>query len=659
MTTRSHLGEQPGFAGSPPAVAAGLAVPPNTRGLRRQTLETFAVQGEAEGFSGLSEDFPHYRRVHDIAAKALRLLGVSEPALALLGYLFNWTQPQDWKAGSRPIAYPSNDTVCADHGLTDASLRRHVMELRQAGAIAMKDSGNNKRHGRRDPEGHIILNSTFGYDLSPLALRQGHYQDIVKAHKADCALRKDARRTAKIASRALQQLIESADEWQLLSSPYWEALPQRLAELREQMEQAASTAALTDVAHRLEQLRKEVLAAFNAASAERAKGGNGHAPETGGANGENAATTENNKECLSGRPLNSERLYNTTKIPSNNHFVQAQRGSVVSCSGTFPPTPVTTDGALQPDGGSGSLNLTVPGIEVVTDFKESDQWTGRTPWQGGELNSQTVNTTPEEVAVLVPEIGDRMAATNQLPTWGSFTTATTDFAASHGINRAMVRKAERLIGWQSAHIALAVVASKARANFDVSPGAYYNGMLKKAAVGELDLRRSLWGLRQLHAGVSMPSAAVRQTAQAVKTAASGALAKTAVAALPHKPQPVRLTDADEDRVGRQKAASVPRLGDATQSLGSALAGMVAVPAVKRVLAPGINDVCMAAAPVPPGPPDLNAIQSCVEDSLARRKQEQDAKLAAMTPAQRGRHDEQERIRLAICGQHRRQALRRT
>jgi replication initiation protein RepC len=653
MTTGSHLGEQSGFAGTPPAVAAMLAVPPNTRGLRRQTLETFAVQGEAEGFSGLSEDIPHYRRVLDIAAKALRLQGVSESALALLGYLFDWTRPQDWTAGSRPIVYPSNDTVCADHCVTEASLRRHVMELRQAGAIAMKDSGNHKRHGRRDSEGRLILSGTFGYDLSPLALRLAQYQDLAEAHKAGCDLRKEARRNAKIASRALQQLIESAAEWQLLSS-YWEGLPQRLAEL--QMKRAASTAALTDLAYRLEQLRKEALTAFNVAIAERAEGAKSRAPETCGTNGENAAAAGNNKDDVSGRPLKSERHYNTTKTPLIENLVQAQHEKVVGCSGTSPPvgsTPGAAEAVQQPNN-----------VKPAADFEETDRWSGRTPWQGGELNSQTVETSPQELAALVPEIGDRMAAAGQPPTWGGFTTATAGYAAAYGINRAMIRKAERLIGWQSAHIALAVVASKALGNFDVSPGAYYNGMLKKAASGELDLRRSLWGLRQLHAGVPAPSAAVRKTAQAAKTAAKEAskeLDKTA-AAPPLQPQPVRLTDAEEDRADRRKAASMPRLGNATQSLGAALAGMVAAAPVKRALAPVLTEPRLSAAPTEsavaaPGPATPDAVTAKIMADLAasraRAGEAEAARLAAMTPQQRAQYDEKERIRRQVCSQHRR------
>ena len=630
MPTRSHLGEHSGCAprsvdfrasAAPPGVKSGS---PNTRGLRRQTLETFATQGEALGFAGLPEDFPNYRRVHDIAAKALRLLGVSEPALSLLGYLFNWTQPQDWQKGSRPIAFPSNDTVCDDHGLSEASLRRYVMELREAGALTMKDSGNNKRYGRRDPEGRIILASTFGYDLSPLAIHRDRYQDIVKAHRSACAIRKDARRTIKIAGRALQQMIESAEDWNLVSA-YWTVLPQRLDALNQQLDQAASTAALTDVAHRFELLRADALAVFTRTSseqAERIKAAGTSCAKPGGS----TAGTDDMEQTMSGRPLNFERLYNTTAVPLDSVFVQARRQVVVSCSGT-------------------SVHSTNAVAESEPDFREHEAWTGTAPWDGGEVKSQEVKTSPQELADLVPEIGDRIAATGQPVNWGALTVATTEFARDYGINPATVRKAVRVIGWQSTHIGLVEVASKSRAHFDVSPGAYFTSLIGKAERGELDLRRSLWGLRQ-----AAPEVAASHKPAKIHCE------KTPVAVPKSMPA---MTEAAEIRAEREKANACRREGPPVQPLGSALAGMVAVPAVKRVLAPVIKDACSPPAPRPVGfGSDFAAIQTSVDEVVARRKQEQDAKLAAMTPAQRARYDEQERIRLVICAQHRRQTLRR-
>jgi replication initiation protein RepC len=629
MPTRSHLGEPSGYAPRSADFRTSAALPsgksPNTRGLRRQTLETFATQGEAEGFAGLPDDFPNYRRVHDIAAKALRLLGVSEPALSLLGYLFNWTQPQDWQKGSRPIAFPSNDTVCDDHGLSEASLRRYVMELREAGALTMKDSGNNKRYGRRDPQGGIILASSFGYDLSPLAIHRERYQDIVKAHKSACALRKDARRTIKIANRALLQMIESAEDWNLVST-YWTALPQRLDALTQQLDQASSTAALIEVAHRFDLLRADALAVFTHTSNERAERKKA-AGVSCAKQSEGTARSDDLEQTMSGRPFTSDRHYNTTENPLNLNFVQARRQVVTSCSSTLPPS-TNPVGVGEPD------------------FREHEAWTGTAPWDGGEVKSQEIKTSPQELADLVPEIGDRIAATHQPVSWGSLTVATTAFARDYGINPATVRKAVRVIGWQSAHISLVVVASKSRAHFDVSPGAYFTSLIGKAERGELDLRRSLWGLRQASPEI----------------AASHKPAKIHDEKIPlTAPKPLTIvTEAAEIRAEREKANASRRDGPSVQPLGSALAGMVAIRSVKRVLAPIIKDACPAPAPRHVGGfgSDLAAIQSSVEEMAARRKQEHDAKLAAMTPSQRARHDERERIRLAVCAQHRRQTLRR-
>ena len=676
MTTSSHLGEQSRFAGSPPAFAvtgcdgdfgaSGRYAAPGERSISLTLLE---ADRAAIPFDGLPEGVTSHRRLVDTVETALRCMGVSGPAVTLALLLAKLTRKQDWQKGGRPIVWPSNLNLQDQLNITGRHVRRLILELREAGALVMADSGNMKRHGRRDAVGSIVQGQAFGFDLSTWATGYAVFSDIVATFKAECAAREDARRTLKTSKRKIDRMVElAAAEGHDLAS--YRARAQALWEEKDAAEadndpgSAARSAVLATLAHRMELLRADAVSTLAARVVPK---------------GKSCATSEIKEHEMSAKADSGVLLKNTTENPSIINLVHARREEVVSCSGTDSHTATGSGGtkvARHPDAFCGTACDQPPTSPPAADladgadggFKEADPWTGRTPWQGGELDSQTVETTPEELVALVPEIGKRMAATNQPPNWGNLTTATADYAASYGINRAMVRKAERLIGWQSAHIALAVVASKARANFDVSPGAYYNGMLKKAAAGELDLRRSLWGLRQLHAGVSVPSAAVRQTAQAVKTAAtdaSRAPAKTADAAPPHQPQPVRQSDAEEDRAGRQKAASVSRLGTASQSLGSALAGMVAVPAVKRVLAPVLIEpstpVCQPASAVAAQAPDavMAKIMADLAASRAHASEIATAKLAAMTPAQQGRHDEQERIRLAICGQYRRQALRRT
>ena len=334
---------------------------------------------------------------------------------------------------------------------------------------------------------------------------------------------------------------------------------------------------------------------------------------------------------------------------------------------------------------TGYSGTSVPAIPEAPapDFKETDAWTGAVRWDGGELASQELETSPAELADLVADIGKRIGAMAQPVNWGSLTAATTAFASDYGINPATVRKAERMIGWQSAHIALVVVASKSAGHFDVSPGAYYASLLAKAAKGELDLRRSLWGLRQLQPDVAARHKPAKPTArptQPVAQAVGASWPFPAATALAKPPEPsVRMraapTPAADDadlKAGRDKASALKRFGaDGFQPSALALVGMRAAPAVKvavkRAVAPGLAKSAgtthagfpNADRTIQRSVPDAEflALQTSIEDDLAICKQQQQAKLSAMTPAQRARHDEQERVRLAICARHRQQSLR--
>jgi len=51
------------------------------------------------------------------------------------------------------------------------------------------------------------------------------------------------------------------------------------------------------------------------------------------------------------------------------------------------------------------------------------------------------------------------------------------------------------MGRAEAAIAVAIVSSKPAGHFRSSPGGYFHGMVAKAKAGELNLARTIWGLR--------------------------------------------------------------------------------------------------------------------------------------------------------------------
>jgi replication initiation protein RepC len=51
------------------------------------------------------------------------------------------------------------------------------------------------------------------------------------------------------------------------------------------------------------------------------------------------------------------------------------------------------------------------------------------------------------------------------------------------------------MGREQAAIAIAIVSAKPAEHFRSTPGGYFHGMVAKAKTGELNLERTIWGLR--------------------------------------------------------------------------------------------------------------------------------------------------------------------
>lgn len=68
------------------------------------------------------------------------------------------------------MVFPSNIQLSIRaHGIAEATLRRHLALLVEAGLIIRKDSANGKRYARKDEDGSI--EHAFGFDISPLLMR--------------------------------------------------------------------------------------------------------------------------------------------------------------------------------------------------------------------------------------------------------------------------------------------------------------------------------------------------------------------------------------------------------------------------------------------------------------------------------------------------------
>lgn len=188
---------------------------PRPSGLRRLTAGGVATERRSEGFCGLPEGATHPAALLGALKAAAPFIGLASRFVHALDFLFRFTQPQDWEEGSRPIVWPSAELQQLELGLSATQVKLINRHLIDRGLMTARDSPNGKRYGRRNERGAII--EAYGFDLSPLA---GCYSEFIAAAEEGRAQREALRRLRRrvtIARKGLQQIAETAAEYQLAS----------------------------------------------------------------------------------------------------------------------------------------------------------------------------------------------------------------------------------------------------------------------------------------------------------------------------------------------------------------------------------------------------------------------------------------------------------
>ena len=418
-------------------------------GLRRLSLAMLATGKLAEDFKGTTEGQGATRPGHVLAAfkGAAPHLGLSPRVVHAIDWLFSFTQPQDWHVGSRPVVWPSAALQRDALGLGTTqckSLNRHMVEL---GLITMKDSPNGKRYGRRDRQGRVI--EAYGFDLSPLFTRMAEFQTIAEQGRAMRERMRLLRRRTTIARNGLLQILETAAEqgiddatWQTLGRE-GRALARSLKTVERVEEMEFGVASLERRQHEAHERLESQLAAV-ADSAPKAVDSDPKGPE-------NRPHYYNYK--------GNSYPYKDTVMASDK-----SKSGVAGADSDFPPP-------VRP--------------------REGQKGQGAQPERTDDGAVLKINT--DELVRLAPRLKPYLRTSS--PNWPDIVAAADWLRHDLGVSKPLWGDACLAMGREKAAIALAIVSAKPAEHFTASPGSYFYGMVVRAKTGNLNLARTLWGLR--------------------------------------------------------------------------------------------------------------------------------------------------------------------
>ncbi|MCO5071794.1 MAG: replication initiation protein RepC [Rhizobiaceae bacterium] len=142
-------------------------------------------------------------------SEARAAYGLSDRTLAVLEALLSFHQERELDGSQPIIVFPSNaELSLRSRGMADATLRRHLAALVEAGLILRRDSPNGKRYCRRDGQGDV--ETAFGFDLSPLALAAAEIHAVAEQVRAQSRLCQKLRGEITIHLRDTGRVIEAA-----------------------------------------------------------------------------------------------------------------------------------------------------------------------------------------------------------------------------------------------------------------------------------------------------------------------------------------------------------------------------------------------------------------------------------------------------------------
>ncbi|MDE3774195.1 replication initiation protein RepC [Sinorhizobium meliloti] len=185
---------------------------------------------------------------------AKRRLGISDRTLAVLNALLSFYPENTLSGETSLVVFPSNVQLSLRaHGMAEATLRRHLAALVDAGLVARKDSPNGKRYARKTRDGAI--GTAFGFSLAPLLARSGEIERLAAEAEADRIELQRLRERLTLCRRDIAKLIDVVLE-ELPGD--WTSLQEDFRSLVQAIPRTPDIADLTALVEAFETLREQV-----------------------------------------------------------------------------------------------------------------------------------------------------------------------------------------------------------------------------------------------------------------------------------------------------------------------------------------------------------------------------------------------------------------
>lgn len=405
--------------------------------------------------------------------KASSLLGLHAQAIQLMNCLLSFTRECDWEADSRPLAWPDNQRLMCEQNMSLATLKRALRRLAEAGLLAFKDSPSGRRVGRRNPHtGRINIERSFGFDLSPLAVRIGEIEEMIEARERRQVHARILAQQFTRDRKLLSSYIESGLAYQI-SGP-WKECTAELEELAALRRGRCSVERLEHLCERLAAVLERARTAY-AAGADKFAGETARASQELPRQATGKATPKDSEMNPSG--CNSEPPIQNTNQRQACDLYDENRSSALA----------------------EQLDLLSAGRAGKTAFGEEPK-SAESVGQIKIIEARPVD--PLTLRLLCPEFGQWLVSRGR-PTWDDVVRAVeTVVIPSLGIPQSTWGSACKMLGRETAATAVALIYEKHIAGLVDSPGAYLNGMLSKAEEGQLRLPSSLFHWRKPRKDVS-------------------------------------------------------------------------------------------------------------------------------------------------------------